>query len=110
LPGVAQVALQQGRYVGNLIAGRVAGQPAPSPFRYVDKGNLAVIGRNFAVLESGKFHLAGFPAWCVWAGIHLAFLPATGSRLLVFGQWAWTYFTRQFGSRVIVEPRVRGQR
>jgi NADH dehydrogenase FAD-containing subunit len=110
LPGVAQVALQQGRYVGNLIAGRVAGRPAPAPFRYADKGNLAVIGRNFAVLESGKLRLAGFPAWCVWAGVHLAFLPATGSRLVVFGKWAWTYLTRQFGSRVIIQPRGRVQR
>ena len=109
LPGVAQVAMQQGRYVGNLIAGRVAGRPAPAPFRYVDKGNLAVIGRNFAVLESGRFRLAGFPAWCVWAGVHLAFLPAVGNRLLVFGQWAWTYLTRQLGSRVIVERRVQGR-
>src|SRR5262245_14208922 len=103
LPGVAQVALQQGRYVGRLIATRVAGRPAPPPFRYVDKGNLAVIGRNYAVLESGTVRLAGFTAWCVWAGIHLAFLPAAGNRLIVFTQWIWTYLTRQMGSRVLFE-------
>lgn len=107
LPGVAQVAMQQGRYAGKVIASRVAGRPAPSPFRYFDKGNLAVIGRNFAILESGKVRLAGFPAWCVWAGIHLAFLPATGNRLMVARQWAWTYLTKQLGSRLILEPRVR---
>jgi len=105
LPGVAQVAMQQGRYVGKVIASRVAGRPAPAPFRYFDKGNLAVIGRNFAILESGRVRLAGFPAWCVWAGIHLAFLPASGNRLIVFGQWAWTYLTRQLGSRLIHEYR-----
>jgi NADH dehydrogenase len=104
LPGVAQVAMQQGRYAGTVIASRVTGRPAPAPFRYFDKGNLAVIGRNFAILESGRVRLAGFVAWCVWAGIHLAFLPVTGNRLVVFGQWAWTYLTRQLGSRLILEP------
>jgi NADH:ubiquinone reductase (H+-translocating) len=64
LPGVAQVAMQQGRYVGRSIAGRVAGQPQPRPFRYFDKGNMAVIGRNFAVLESGRARLSGLsPGW-----------------------------------------------
>jgi NADH dehydrogenase FAD-containing subunit len=103
LPGVAQVAMQQGRYVGELIARRVDGRTAPSPFRYFDKGNLAVIGRNYAILESRRVQLAGFPAWCVWAGIHLVFLPAAGSRLVVLAQWVWTYLTKQFGSRVILE-------
>ncbi|MGH7893030.1 MAG: NAD(P)/FAD-dependent oxidoreductase [Candidatus Binatia bacterium] len=107
LPGVAQVALQEGRYAGQVIASRVAGRPAPSPFRYFDKGNLAVIGRNFAILESGRLRLAGFPAWCVWAGIHLAFLPATGNRLMVARQWAWTYLTKQLGSRLIIGTRAR---
>jgi NADH dehydrogenase len=105
LPGVAQVAIQQGRHAGKVIVSRVAGRPSPAPFRYFDKGNLAVIGRNFAVLESGRLRIAGFPAWCVWASIHLAFLPATGNRLMVMRQWAWTYFTRQFGSRLILESR-----
>jgi NADH dehydrogenase FAD-containing subunit len=107
LPGVAQVAMQQGRYAGKVIASRVAGRPPPAPFSYFDKGNLAVIGRNFAILESGKVRLAGFPAWCVWAGIHLAFLPATGNRLMVASQWAWSYLTKKLGSRLIVEPPVR---
>jgi len=105
LPGVAQTALQQGRYVGELIATRLAGSPAPPPFRYFDKGNLAVIGRNFAILESGRVRLAGFVAWVVWASIHLAFLPAAGSRVVVLTQWLWTYITRQLGSRVIFEHR-----
>ena len=103
LPGVAQVAMQQGRYAGTVIASRVAGRAAPAPFRYFDKGNLAVIGRNFAILETGRLRLSGFPAWCVWAGIHLAFLPANGNRLMVARQWAWTYLTKQLGSRLILE-------
>lgn len=105
LPGVAQVAMQQGRYAGTVIASRVAGRTAPAPFRYFDKGNLAVIGRNFAILETGRLRLSGFPAWCVWAGIHLAFLPANGNRLMVARQWAWTYLTKQLGSRLILEHR-----
>ena len=101
LPGVAQVALQQGRYAGSLIAGRVEGGSAPRAFRYFDKGNLAVIGRNFALLESGRVRMAGFFAWCVWAGIHLSFLPAVESRWVVLPKWAWTYLTKQLGSRII---------
>jgi NADH:ubiquinone reductase (H+-translocating) len=106
LPGVAQVAMQQGRYVGRVIARRVAGQAMPRPFRYFDKGNMAVIGRNFAILESGRLRLSGFLAWLAWAAIHIAFLPQAGNRLLVFTQWAWNYVTKQRGARLILEPRV----
>jgi NADH dehydrogenase len=106
LPGVAQVAMQQGRYVGRSIAGRVAGQAPPPPFRYFDKGNMAVIGRNFAILESGRAHLSGFIAWLAWAAIHIAFLPQAGNRLMVFTQWAWSYITKQGGARLILEPRI----
>jgi NADH dehydrogenase len=105
LPGVAQVAMQQGRYVGRSIAGRVADQAPPPPFRYFDKGNMAVIGRNFAILESGRAHLSGFIAWLAWAAIHIAFLPQAGNRLMVFTQWAWSYITKQGGARLILEPR-----
>jgi NADH dehydrogenase len=104
LPGVAQVALQEGRYVGRLIAGRAAGTGPPPPFSYFDKGNMAVIGHNFAILESGRLKLSGFLAWLAWAGIHLAFLPAGGNRLIVLTQWAWSDVTRQQGVRLIVEP------
>jgi NADH:quinone reductase (non-electrogenic) len=106
LPGVAQVAMQQGRYVGRLIAGRVAGHAPPRPFRYFDKGNMAVIGRNFAILESGRAHLSGFIAWLAWAAIHIAFLPQAGNRLIVFTQWAWSYVTKQGGARLILEPCI----
>jgi NADH dehydrogenase FAD-containing subunit len=102
LPGVAQVAMQQGRYAGRLIASRIAGKPAPRPFRYFDKGNMAVVGKGFAVLQSGRFHLSGFLAWLAWAGVHLQFLAQSNLRVSVFLQWVWTYLTGQRGSRLIV--------
>jgi len=106
LPGVAQVAMQQGRHVGRSIARRVAGQAPPRPFHYFDKGNMAVIGRNFAILESGRWQLSGFVAWLAWAAIHIMFLPQAGSKVMVFTQWVWSYVTKQRGSRLILEPRV----
>ncbi|MEI9975853.1 MAG: hypothetical protein WDO73_29620 [Ignavibacteriota bacterium] len=102
LPGVAQVAMQQGRYAGKLIQRRIIGRPAPAPFRYFDKGNMAVVGKNFAVLQSGKVHASGFLAWLAWAGVHLQFLAQSNLRVSVFLQWAWTYLTGQRGSRLIV--------
>jgi NADH dehydrogenase len=102
LPGVAQVAMQQGRYAGRLIAGDIAGKPAPGPFRYFDKGNMAVVGKGFAVLQSGRFHVSGLLAWLAWAGVHLQFLAQSNLRVSVFIQWVWTYLTGQRGSRLIV--------
>jgi NADH dehydrogenase len=102
LPGVAQVAIQQGRYVGKLIHNRIVGKPAPGPFSYFDKGSMAVVGKGFAVLESGKVHVSGFGAWLAWAAVHLQFLATSSLRLTVFLQWVWTYFTDQRGSRLIV--------
>ena len=102
LPGVAQVAMQQGKYAGRLIRARVIGASAPPPFRYFDKGNMAVVGKGFAILQSGKFHLSGFMAWLAWAAIHLQFLATSSLRVSVFVQWAWTYLTGQRGSRLIV--------
>ena len=103
LPGVAQVAMQQGRYAGKYIARQVMGQALPGPFRYFDKGNLAVVGKGFAVLESGKVCISGFPAWMVWAAVHLQFLAQSSLRVSVLVQWAWTYCTGQRGSRLIVK-------
>jgi NADH:ubiquinone reductase (H+-translocating) len=102
LPGVAQVAIQQGRYAGKLIRSCVTGASAPPAFRYFDKGNLAVVGKGFAVLQTGKFRLSGFLAWCVWAAVHLEFLGTSSLRVSVFVQWVWTYITGQRGSRIIV--------
>jgi NADH dehydrogenase len=103
LPGVAQVAIQQGRYAGNSIHRRVTGKPAAAPFSYFDKGNLAVVGKNFAVLESGKVKLSGFPAWAAWAFVHLQFLGVYNLQLSVLVQWIWTYLTGQRGSSLIVK-------
>ena len=102
LPGVAQVAIQQGHYAGNLIHRRLSGKSTPAPFRYFDKGNLAVVGKGFAVLESHKVRLSGFPAWLVWVGVHWQFLGESSLRLSVLVQWAWTYVTGQRGSPLIV--------
>jgi len=105
LPGVAQVAMQGGRYAGRLIATRLAGKAAPPPFRYFDKGNMAVVGKGFAIMQSGKIHLSGFFAWLAWAAIHIQFLATANLRISVFVQWVWAYLTGQRGSRLIVNHR-----
>ena len=102
LPGVAQVAMQQGRYAGKVIHNRIAGKPAPGPFSYFDKGSMAVVGKGFAVLQSGKVQVSGFGAWLTWAAVHLQFLATSSLRSTVFLQWVWTYVTGQRGSRLIV--------
>src|SRR5712691_9865480 len=79
LPGVAQVAMQQGRYAGTVIHRRIAGESAPPPFRYFDKGTIAVVGKGFAVLQSGRLRLSGFLAWLAWAAVHLDFLAQVAS-------------------------------
>jgi len=102
LPGVAQVAIQQGRYAGRFIDRVICRKPAPAAFRYHDKGSLAVVGRSFAVLQTQNIHLAGYFAWLSWALVHLLALARPGTRLTVLIQWAWTYVTGQRGSRLIV--------
>src|SRR5271168_4343548 len=102
LPGVAQVAIQQGRYAGKLIHNRIVGSPLPRPFSYFDKGTMAVVGKSFAVLQTGKVQVSGFLAWLTWAVVHLQFLATSSLRLSVFLQWVWTYVTGQRGDRLIV--------
>jgi len=102
LPGVAQVAIQQGRYAGKLIHGRIVGNAAPGPFSYFDKGSMAVVGKGFAVLQTGKVQVSGLGAWLTWAAVHLQFLATSSLRLTVFLQWVWTYVTGQRGDRLIV--------
>lgn len=102
LPGVAQVAMQQGRYAGKLIHSRITDKGAAAPFSYFDKGSMAVVGKGFAVLESGKVHVSGLGAWLAWAGVHLQFLTTSNLRLSVFLQWVWTYLTGKRGSALIV--------
>jgi NADH dehydrogenase len=102
LPGVAQVAMQQGRYAGKRIHSHIVGNSAPGPFSYFDKGSMAVVGKGFAVLESGKVQVSGVVAWLAWAAVHLQFLGQSSLRVIVFLQWVWTYLTGQRGSRLIV--------
>jgi NADH:ubiquinone reductase (H+-translocating) len=102
LPGVAQVAMQQGRYAGMLIHRRVSGRPALRPFRYFDKGSMAVVGKGFAVLQAGRVRISGFLAWLAWAAVHLEFVGRTNLRVSVLVQWMWSYLTSQRGSRLIV--------
>jgi len=119
LPGVAPVAIQQGRFVAKLIRNEVesnegapslsrrslAGQSGDvalrSPFHYWDKGSLATIGRAAAVAEFGKIHISGFLAWLAWLFVHILFLIGFRNRLLVFIQWAWSYVTYERGARLI---------
>jgi NADH:ubiquinone reductase (H+-translocating) len=108
LPGVAQVAIQQGRYVGRVISQQLKARAPRHPFRYFDKGSMAVVGKNFAVLERGRIRMSGFSTWLVWVFIHIMFLPQLQNRLRVQRQWLWSYWTGQRSSRLISEaPRDR---
>lgn len=121
LPGVAPVAIQEGGFVAKLIRHEISsGAPSFSrssregggadlggtsnpraPFHYHDKGSLATIGRAAAVAQFGKIHISGFPAWLAWLFIHILFLIGFQNRILVFIQWAWSYFTYERGARLI---------
>jgi len=104
LPGVAPVAMQQGRYVARLIEKKLRGKSV-APFYYFNKGNLATIGRNRAVAEFGKLHLSGFPAWFVWVFVHLMYLVEFENRLLVLVEWVYNYVTRNRGARLITNDK-----
>jgi NADH dehydrogenase len=106
LPGVAQVAIQQGRYVGRFLSALLNGRPESRPFWYSDRGNMAVVGRNFAIMESSRIRLGGFIAFGIWAFIHLMSLPQMQNRGRVLGQWLWVYLAGQRAARLIPEgPR-----
>jgi NADH dehydrogenase len=104
LPGVAPVAMAQGRYVAHLIIRKLRGQPM-ARFHYFDKGNLATVGRNKAVAQFGRLHIAGFLAWFVWVFVHLMYLVEFENRLLVFVEWVYNYLTRNRGARLITGGR-----
>jgi len=101
LPGLAPVALQQGRYVAKFLQKSASGQQ-PKPFRYMDKGAMATIGRNKAVLEAFGIRLYGLPAWVAWLAVHIIYLIGFRNRLLVILQWIWGYFTFSKGERLII--------
>ncbi len=100
LPGVAPVAMQQGRYAAKLIRARLAGQGLP-PFRYKDKGSMATIGPAAAVAQIGPLKYNGYLAWLSWLFIHLLYIAEFDNRLLILIQWAYNYFTRNRGARLI---------
>jgi NADH:ubiquinone reductase (H+-translocating) len=104
LPGVAQVAIQQGSYAAELIQARLAGKRMP-PFVYHNYGNMATIGRAAAVADLGWARFSGYPAWLAWLFIHLISLVGYQNRLLVMVQWAWNYFTRNRSARLITGVR-----
>jgi len=106
LPGTAPVAMQQGQYLARIIRGEVVGR-ARSPFRFVDKGQMATIGRSRAVVEVGRLKLAGSVAWVIWLAVHIYYLTGFRNRLLVVLQWAWSYLTFRRGARLIVNKEWR---
>lgn len=101
LPGVAPVAMQQGRHVARTILARLAGRPGPGPFVYRDRGSMATIGRGRAIADLGFIRFAGYPAWLAWLFIHLMYLVQFGNRVLILVQWAWSYLTWNRSARLI---------
>ena len=100
LPGVAPVAMQQGRYAADVVKRRIADKPV-KPFKYVDKGNLATIGRARAVADLKGVHFGGALAWLLWLGIHIFYLIGFQNRLLVLLRWSFSFLTRGRGARLI---------
>jgi NADH dehydrogenase len=101
LPGVAQVAMQQGRYAARLIQSRLRGETPPPPFHYRDLGNMATIGRNAAVADLGRLRFSGWIGWIMWLFVHLVNLVQFENRVLVLFQWGWNYLTRNRAARLI---------
>ncbi len=105
LPGVAPVAMQQGRYVAVTIKQRLAGK-SPLPFRYHDKGSMATIGRSFAIVKLGPLQISGFLAWVTWMAVHIMYLIGFQNCLLVMMQWAWAFLTFQRRARLITHMNL----
>lgn len=108
LPGIAPVAMQEGEFVAKLITSRIKGETAPE-FKYQDFGSLAVIGRNSAVVDLGFVKFSGLLAWLAWLFVHIYFLIEFDNKLVVMVQWAWNYFTRKQGARLITGDESLGQ-
>lgn len=106
LPGVAPVAVQQGRFFAKLIGEELSGRPRPQ-FRYVDKGQMATIGRSRAIAQVGKLQMSGFVAWLAWLVVHIYFLTGFRNRLFVIISWAWSFLTFRRGARLIVDKHWR---
>jgi NADH dehydrogenase len=104
VPGVAPAATQAGQFVAAQVIKRLRGLPT-GQFRYVNKGNLATIGRKAAIAELGRAKLSGFSAWLLWLAVHICFLIGFRNRYIVLCQWVWHYFTNQGGARLITGQR-----
>ena len=109
LPGVAQVAMQQGTYASKLIIGQIEGQPKPEPFSYSDKGSLATIGRSMAIADLGFMRFSGFFAWLLWLLVHIVTLAKFHNRVLVLAQWGWNYLTFNRSARLITNTEPVGK-
>jgi NADH dehydrogenase len=101
-PQVAQVALQQGKYLGKVIKHVISGRAYKKPFRYKDRGSLATIGKRRAVADLGKFRFAGYLAWVLWSVVHLFSISGFRNRLMVGVNWTWSYLTFDKGNRLII--------
>jgi NADH dehydrogenase len=110
LPGVAQPAIQEGKYVADLIRRRVEGRRGPAPFWYWDKGDLAIVGRTYAVADLRFARFAGFPAWLLWAIVHVYFLIGFANRLFVLLQWGFDFLTKRRRVRVLSAEGNRQQK
>lgn len=112
LPALAQVAKQQGAYVGRAIASGLGSRQFQPPFRFRNRGNTAVIGRNAAVFDFGRWRIKGHAAWLLWAVVHVYLLVSFEKRLLVSVQWLWRYFTYQRGARLITtsSPQISNEK
>jgi NADH dehydrogenase len=110
LPGVAQPAIQGGRYAAQVIRRRVAGQREPAAFWYWDKGDLAIVGRTYAVADLRLARFAGFPAWLLWATVHIYFLIGFANRLFVLLQWGLAFLTKRRQVRVLPVEAVSKQK
>ena len=108
LAGVAQPAIQGGQYVGRVIRRRVLGQKPPAPFWYWDKGDLAIVGRTYAVADLRFVRFAGFPAWFVWAVVHIYFLIGFANRFFVLLQWSFAFVTKRRQVRIFPGQQKRG--
>jgi len=109
LPGLAPVAMQEGRYAANALRARLRGKDVP-PFSYHDKGNLATIGRAAAVADIRGLRLSGFLAWLTWLLVHLWYLVGFQNRIIVFIRWSFSFITHGRGARLITEADATGTR
>ncbi len=109
LPGVAQVAIQSGKYAAHVIRQRVAHEAPPPPFKYFDKGNMATVTRGYAIVDSKFMRTAGFIGKLGWAFLHILYLSAFENRFIVFFRWTWEIVTNQRGARVIYSTKPPGK-